>query len=61
MHIVLGHPNYNLKYPSRMFCLFVCLFVSVFVCLSEAFDHEGVELGSQFLVGNLMGIPKGAK
>ena len=61
MNIVLGHPNQNLKYQSRMFCLFVCLFVGVFVCLSGAFDHEGVKLGSQFLVGKLMGTPEGAK
>ena len=42
-------------------CLWVCLFVCLSVCLSGAFDNEGVELGSQFLVGKLMGTPEGAK
>ena len=42
-------------------CGFVCLFVCGYVCLSGAFDHEGVELGSQFLVGKLMGTSEGAK
>ena len=41
-------------------CVFVCLWVCLFVCLSGAFDHEGVELGSQFLVGKLMGTEEGA-
>ena len=48
-----------------MLCIFVCGFVglcvSLWVCLSGGFDHEGVELGSQFLVGKLMGTPEGAK
>ena len=61
MNIVLGHPNQSVKYLSRMLCLFVCLFVDVFVCLSRAFDHEGVELRSQFLVGKLIETPEGAK
>ena len=47
------------QYP--IFCLFVCLLVGVFVCLSRAFDNEGVELGSQFLVSKLMGIQEDAK
>ena len=52
---------------SALLSVFVCLFVfcllwvGVFVCLSGAFDHEGVELGSQRLVGKLMGNPEGAK
>ena len=35
--------------------------VCLWVCLSGAFDHEEVELDSQFLVGKLMGTPEGAK
>ena len=44
-----------------MICLFLSLLVGVFVCLSGAFDFEGVELGSQFLVSKLMGTQEGAK
>ena len=41
--------------------LFVGLLVGLWVCLSGAFHPEGVELGPQFLVGNFMGTPEGAK
>ena len=41
--------------------MYICVFVGLWVYLSGAFGHEGVELGSPFLVGKLMGTPKGAK
>ena len=36
-------------------------YLYLFACLSGAYDHEGVELGSQFMVGKLIGTPEGAK
>ena len=48
-------------FVSECVCLWVCLFVGVLVCLFGAFDHEGVELCSQFLVSKLMGTPEGAQ
>ena len=46
---------------NRVVGLLDCSCVCLFVRLSGAFDHEGVELGPQFLVGKFMGTPEGAK
>ena len=46
---------------NHVVAMYICGWVCMWVCLFGAFDHEGVELGPQFLVGKFMGTPEGAK